>query len=289
MCGFLAGFQDRISGFFLVANHRAVNTHAYKVFFGQRMFPQHLDILIKSSNHLFSLINLLGQFLQDLIFQSVLLGQMIRFHQTQTSHIHIQVHLFLYARISGAQSLDLGIGKRCLINILAGTDRAFAGHNLGNEFLLVFNRLPEISVKGALGDITEDKHFLVLIALTHNASCALFQITRPPRAVQVMESDQAILYVGAGTHFLCASHQDSHLSGAYFCKQIRLALFCIRFMDKCNFLPGDSMGNKFFTDIIIDVEISNSGFLFRVSQRGSLLFVRGLPARRRQITENKLC
>ena len=123
---FFAGFQYQIAGIFLLSNHSAASSHSHKVLFRKRVRLHGFDILIKCSDHLCSLINLLGERLQNLILQTVLFGQVIRLHQPQTGNIHIQIHLFLYARISGAQSLDFRIGKSSLVNILTGTDGTFA-------------------------------------------------------------------------------------------------------------------------------------------------------------------
>lgn len=59
--------------------------------------------------------------------------------------------------------------------------------------MFVFDRLPEVGVKGALGNIAVNLYIRILIALPDNASRTLLQITRPPGAVQIMKSDQTIL------------------------------------------------------------------------------------------------
>ena len=69
---------------------------------------------------------------------------MVSFHQLQTRNLHIQIHALLDTGVSGAQGLDLGKGQRRFVHIIAGADRRFRGHNLADEFLLVFHRLPEV-------------------------------------------------------------------------------------------------------------------------------------------------
>ena len=53
----------------------------------------------------------------------------------------------------------------------------------------------------------------VLIALTHDAPVALFNIGRPPRAVDVVQGDRTVLHVRADTHLLGGSHQHGDMAG----------------------------------------------------------------------------
>ena len=59
--------------------------------------------------------------------------------------------------------------------------------------MFVFDRLPEVGVKGGLCHIPIDEHFFIAVALTDDTTRTLLQITRPPGAVQIMKSDQTIL------------------------------------------------------------------------------------------------
>ena len=103
-----------------------------------------------------------------------------------------------------------------------------------------------------------------------------------------MKGNQPVLHVCAGTHLSGAAHQDTHLTSAYFCKQFLLSGLCICFMDIGYLFARNSLGNKLFPDIIVNVKIANPGFLCGITQRSSFFFVRCFPARRRQVTENKL-
>ena len=67
---------------------------------------------------------------------------MVGAHQPQAGNVHIQVHLFLDALVTGAKRLDLCVGQRRFVNVLTGAYRRFGGHNLRDESLLIFNRLP---------------------------------------------------------------------------------------------------------------------------------------------------
>ena len=155
---------------------------------------------------------------QDVVLQAVLLALVIGLHQPQPRHVHVEVHLFADALVSGAQRLDLGIGERRLVNILTASHRGFAGHDLGDEFLLIFHRLPEVSVEGRFRDIAVDVYLLVAVALPDDAPAALLQITRPPRAVEVVERHEPVLHVHARAHFEGAAHEHTHLTGAHLCE-----------------------------------------------------------------------
>ena len=102
-------------------------------------------------------------------------------------------HFLLDARVASTQRLDFRVGQRRFIHIVAGADGTFAGHNLADELLLVFHRLPQISIKRRLCDIAVDVHVLVPVALTNDSPRALLQIPRPPRAVKVVRRGETIL------------------------------------------------------------------------------------------------
>ena len=46
-------------------------------------------------------------------------------HELQAGNVHIQVHLLFNSLVSGAQRLDLGVGKGGLVHVLAGANRGF--------------------------------------------------------------------------------------------------------------------------------------------------------------------
>ena len=145
-------------------------------------------------------------------------------------------------------------------------------------------------------------HFFVAVALPDDAPAALLQISRPPRAVEVVERHKPVLHVHARAHFEGAAHEHTHLTGAHLCKQLLLSDFRIRLMDECDLLAGDSSGDELFTDVVVDGKGWLLRFGFRVNgslQRVKLRAVRafrGDPAalRRlalggRQVAEHELC
>ena len=159
-------------------------------------------------------------------------------------------------RVAGAERLDLRIVEHSLIHVLAGPDRGLAGHDLGDELLLVFQHLPEITVESPFCDIPENLHLGVMVALAEDPSFLLFQVRRFPGTVQMVESDQLILHIGAGSQLGCGTKKNTHLAGADFGKEFGLPSLCIRFMDEGDFLLRDPHGNKLVPDVIVDIEAS---------------------------------
>ena len=157
------------------------------------MLRQGIHVGLQPLNVALVLPDLLREILHQAVLQLILLALMGRFHDFQPGHVHIQLHALLDAGVPGTQGLDLGIGQRRLVHILAGTHRGFRGHDLRNEFLLVLHCLPQVGVKGPLGDITVHMDFLIFVAPALNAALALGQVAGPPGTVQVMEGKQQIL------------------------------------------------------------------------------------------------
>ena len=85
---------------------------------------------------------LFGEGFEQIVLKTELLALVVCLHQLQARHIHIQVHFLFYPVVSGAQRLDLRIGKGCFVHVLTGAHRGFGGHDLRDEFLLVFHGLP---------------------------------------------------------------------------------------------------------------------------------------------------
>ena len=86
---------------------------------------QRFHIRLKAGEEAFVFLDLRREMPQDVVLQAVLLALVIGLHQPQPRHVHVEVHLFADALVSGAQRLDLGIGKRRLVNILTASHRGF--------------------------------------------------------------------------------------------------------------------------------------------------------------------
>ena len=106
-----------------------------------------------------------------------------------------------------------------------------------------------------------------------------FQIRRFPGTIQMVQSNEPVLYVGTSTEFRSGTHQDSYLPCPHLCKQLRFSYFRIIFMNKCDLLFRDSPFHQLVSYIIIHVECS---IIFRCAevaedQLGSLCIFSVLP------------
>ena len=126
---------------------------------------------------------------------------MVGFEHFQLGNLHIQIHLLTDTVVAGSQGLDFGVGKGGRVHILGGAGGAFGGHDLADEFLLVFHQPPVVSVKCPLGDILEHFHGRIHVALAQRSAGALLQIGRTPGAIQVVGRDNAVLHIRACAHF----------------------------------------------------------------------------------------
>ena len=179
---------------------------------------------------------------------------MIGLHQLQPRNIHIQIHLFFYTGIAGTQRLDFSIRKRGFVHVITGTNRAFVGHDLRDKFLFVFDRLPEVGVKGGLCHIPIDEHFFIAVALTDDTTRTLLQITRTPGTIQIMLGDEPVLNIGARAHFSGTAHEHAHLTRTNLSEQFLLFYLRIRIMDECDFFLWDALRDQLGPDVVIDVE-----------------------------------
>ena len=155
-------------------------------------------------------------FLQHHIFQSIFLAQVAGFEHIELAYLHVQIALFNDKRIAGGQGLNLGVTEGRFVHIVCHTHRRFGGHNLSDEFLLVFHELIQIGIKSPLRDIPEDLNLWIHVALPHNTAQPLSKVGRTPRTIQIMEGNKPILDIGACAHLLGAAHEDTHLTGAHF-------------------------------------------------------------------------
>ena len=179
---------------------------------------------------------------------------MIGFQQFQFADLNIQVHLFLDVGIARCQCLDFGIGQRGIVHIIAGTDRRFGSHDLGNELLLIFQNLPHVRIKRIFRNVTIDFYLLIPVSLPKNTPLLLFQVRGLPRAIQMMQGNQPILNIGSCAKFRRRPHQDTHLSGAHLCKQVSLFSFRVILVNERHFLTRNTPRHQLLPNIIVDVE-----------------------------------
>ena len=131
-------------------------------------------------------LNVSREFGQQLVLQPEFLALVVGFQNFEFCDLNIQIHLLLDERISGTQCLDLRIGKRLFVYILAGAHRGFGSHNLADKSLFVFQSLEQITVKCPFRNVIEHLDFLIHIALPDDATVALGHVAGLPANIQVM-------------------------------------------------------------------------------------------------------
>ena len=177
---------------------------------------------------------------------------MVGLHQLQSGYLHIQVHTLLNTGVSGTQGLDFRKRQCGFIYIITGAYRRFRSHDLADKFLLILHSLPQVGIKGSLRHIAVHMDKGVLVALALDTAFALGKVSRPPRAIQIMERHKAVLHIGASAHLCGAAQQDAHLSGTDFGEQLFFPYFGIGLMDESNLVGGHPLGNQFLSDVLID-------------------------------------
>ena len=283
---FLAGIQQRSPSVLLVGQYIAAYLNPDKAFLGERVFRECLHIRFQPLCKASVLLNLLREVFQQIILQPELLALVVCFHDFEPGNVHVQIHALLDTGVSGTKRLDFRKGKSCLVHVVAGAHRGFRCHDLADKFLLVFNSLPEVSIKRTLRDIPADMDFFVLVALSLNTPFTLGKVTRPPRTVEVMERDQPVLDVGASAHFCRRAEQHPHLSAPNFSEKLLFADFRICTMDKCNLFFWHPSFYQFLPDVVVNGEVTHSaGFIrHRGIQLAALILCRQFPGSRRTST-----
>ena len=188
--------------------------------------------------------------------QAEFLALVVGFQNLEFCDLNIQIHLLLDERISGTQCLDLRIGKCLFVYILAGANRRFAGHNLADKSLFVFQSLEQITVKCPFCNVIEHLDFFIHIALPDDATIALGHVAGLPANIQMMHRHKSGLDVGARSHFCSASEQNSHIARAHFGEQCRLFRFGVGVVDELDLVFRHSGRNQLFANVIVDVEIA---------------------------------
>ena len=130
-------------------------------------------------------------------------------------------------------------------------DVAFFRHDLPDKLGLGFQNAPHVRVERALGDVSKDFHFGILVPLAQNPALSLLDVGRPPRGVDVMERDQAFLNVRPGAHHLGASHQHPDPPGSHLFEKGNFGGVRIAILNESNFLGGNAFLNELGLQVII--------------------------------------
>ena len=181
---------------------------------------------------------------------------MVGLQEPEALHINVQVHLLLDVGIAGAEGLDLRIGQGGFVDVLRRAHRAFAGHDLPDEFLLALHQLIEVAVKGVFCDIGVDVHLVILVALPDDPALPLLEVGGPPGTVQVVQRREFLLNIGAGSHLLGGADQHPDLPRAHLAKQLLFLRLRIRGVDIGDFFGWYAPGDQLIPQVIIDVEIA---------------------------------
>ncbi len=83
---------------------------------------------------------------------------------------------------------------------------------MGDEAALGFQRLPHVGVEAAFGNVAEDLHEFVGVALAEDASVALLDVGGTPRGIEMVQRHEAALDVRAFAHFWSAAEEDAHFA-----------------------------------------------------------------------------
>ena len=120
--------QQRFSSrFFFVVNFLfqldTENIFAVRIHYG--MFLYGYGIYCGIFNLFFAFSDFSRETDGNFVLQFITLAVMGSFQCFKTGQLHVQVHLFLDKRIACRQCLDLGIGQRGLVHIIAAASRRF--------------------------------------------------------------------------------------------------------------------------------------------------------------------
>src|SRR5208337_3148889 len=161
--------------------------------------------------------------------------------------------------VPGGQGLDLAVGQGGVTDVLDFADVEASPHDLGDEPCFAFDGLPHVAVEAAFGDVAEDLHFVVVVALAQDAALALGDVGGPPRAVEVVQGDGAELDVGPDAHFLGAAEQDGDGPGAAGGEQLAFVPVGFRFVHEPDGVPGYAAGGELVAEFVVDVPVVAGG------------------------------
>ena len=135
-----------------------------------------------------------------------------------------------------------------------------AGPDLVDEAGLPLDGLPHEGVEGAgldpAVDLDRDVQVEVLVVLPDDPPFALGDVRGPPRAVDVMECEGAVLDVDAHAHGLGGADQDRHFAQASVREQGRLLLGVLRVLGEPDLVDGHTPQNQFVPQVLVSHELA---------------------------------
>ena len=144
--------------------------------------------------------------LDDTILSEVLTPLMCQLQVAQMVQVRLNLHLFLDKRVPGSYGQHFVRSHHHIASVFHLPDRRVASTSLCNELRLFSDRLPHVFIEGVHGRITMHLHgdtlLFIHVPLSDDASFSLLNVSRAPRAINVMESKESFLYVQPGPHLL---------------------------------------------------------------------------------------
>ena len=179
------------------------------------------------------------------------------FQGDESLDLVLQFDLTQIPRIAGGDGFGF-CGRRADVSAVEAVD--FGVHGVAAAYLFDEQRfglhlLPHDRVVGSFGDIGEDFDLAVLVALPDDSSLPLFEISGPPRYVDVVQGQGAPLEIRSGAHLFGRADDDRHVSAIAGGEQ-RLHLAGLAgLMDEADFLCRHSAVDQFILDRGVDGEL----------------------------------
>ena len=134
-----ANINDSLAGALFFGVVPAIHLHAAEALLGLGVGRRQRHILLIARDPFREPGDFLRVFPIHQFLQSVHLVQVAGFQHIEPRHLHIQVALLDNKWVAGGQCLDFRIAEGSFIYIIRHTDGGLAGHDLGDELLLVLH------------------------------------------------------------------------------------------------------------------------------------------------------
>ena len=166
-------------------------------------------------------------------------------------------------RIAGRRSLHFsGIGGFGL-HIVDDALKQIALAKLLDGGGLVLNGLPHTGVVGLFCRVIVDAYGEIVripliekVALTDNASIALFQVGRSPRSIKMMSRHKPLLYVHTCAHLGSRTDKDADSAGLHIAEQFAFADVGVGIMNEGNLFGRNTLVDELLAQIVIDGELA---------------------------------
>lgn len=241
---------ERAAGFGAVGERLLLHSHREVVATGARpraqVFPDARDVPLGD-------LRALGEVL-DAVAHLILTIGVLLFEPSEPQNLGVDGGLFDDKRIAGSDGFYLGVGESSGIHVFGAAHGRVAGHDLGDEPAFRLQCLPHVGVETAFGDVAEDLHVFVGIALAQDASVALLDVCGTPRCVEVVQGHESALHIRAFAHLWRAAEKDAHLPFAHGLEERGFGGVFVIVLDKCDLAGRNTAGDQLFADVVINRE-----------------------------------